>query len=263
MPLMILGYLLVFFFGASIFSFVNVVVYRLPRKLNYVSGRSMCPQCGKALKPQQNIPIFSFLFLRGKCAFCKAPIPLRYLLFELLGGALSIGTFLYYCNFSSFEYRSLLAYLLVFALCSVLTAVFFIDKDTMEIPNGLSISIAILGILSIFLFPEVSLLDRGIGVLCVSVPFFLLTLAIDGAFGGGDMKLMAAAGLFLGWKLTLVALFISLITGGGYGAYLLLTKKKGRKDHFAFGPFLCTGIMLSWFFGTSILNWYLGFFTQI
>lgn len=248
-------------FGASVFSFVNVVVYRLPRKMNYCTGKSICPACERALKGAQMIPVFSYLFLRGKCGYCKSAIPFRYVFMEIIGGVLALFTFIWYVDFIHFEMSALFKFLLVFTFLSVLAAIAFIDADTMEIPNGLVLFAAVLGLGAVFLFPQISLIDRGIGILSVSVPFLLLALAISGAFGGGDIKLMAACGLFLGWKLNLVALFFALITGGAYGVYLLASKKKGRKDHFAFGPFLCAGVALSLFFGQLALNGYLGFFS--
>lgn len=254
-------YLIVFMLGASVFSFVNVVVYRLPRKMNYLTGKSICPACEKELKGTQMVPVFSYLLLRGKCGYCKSPIPGRYVLMEISGGVLALFTFLWYVDFNHFEMSALFRFLLVFAFLSVLAAIALIDAFTMEIPNGLVIFAAALGVGAVFLFPQISLIERGVGVLSVSVPFLLLALAINGAFGGGDIKLMAACGLFLGWKLNLTALFFALITGGGYGVYLLAAKKKGRKDHFAFGPFLCAGAALSLFFGQLALDWYMGFFT--
>ena len=253
-------YFVIFLIGASVFSFLNVVVYRLPRKMNYVSGHSVCPNCENKLKWYQLIPIFSYIFLGGKCGFCKNKISFRYTLMEILGGVFALGSFLWYVDLFNLDFYALLRSILVFALLGVLTTIAFIDGDTMEIPNGLVIFVAVFGILSYFLFPEIGIMDRIIGIFSVSVPFLLLTLAIDGAFGGGDIKLMAACGLFLGWKLSLVALFFALLTGGAYGIYLLISKKKDRKDHFAFGPFLCVGVALSQFFGQIVLNWYLGFF---
>lgn len=253
-------YFVIFMFGAAVFSFLNVVVYRLPRKLDYVKGRSACPNCGNELKWYHMIPVFSYLFLRGKCGFCKAKISFRYTLFELMGGVFAVFSFFYYTGNIKFDYTALLRALLMFAFLGALTVIAFIDADTMEIPNGLIIAVAIIGLISILLFPEIGLLDRGIGIVCVSVPFLLLALVIEGAFGGGDIKLVAATGLLLGWKLNLVGLFFALLTGGAYGIYLLAAKKKGRKDHFAFGPFLCFGMAASAFFGDAVLGWYLGFF---
>jgi leader peptidase (prepilin peptidase)/N-methyltransferase len=255
-------YIIIFMLGASVFSFLNVIVYRLPKGMNYISGRSACQSCGNELKWYHMIPVFSYLFLGGKCGFCKKKISFRYTLMELLGGALAVGTFRYYIGnqLINFEYSNLLKFLTAFAFICVLVTIAFIDMDTMEIPNGLVIFAAAFGLLSIFVFPEITLLDRAIGLFSVSVPFLLITLLIDGAFGGGDIKLMAATGIFLGWQLNLVALFLALLSGGGYAAYLLISKKKGRKEHFAFGPFLCAGVILSLFFGHTLLNCYLSLF---
>ena len=98
-----------------------------------------------------------------------------------------------------------------------------------------------------------------IGMVCISVPMLLLCLAIPGAFGGGDIKLMAAAGLFLGWQHTLLAMFFGILGGGFYGMYLLAARKADKKDHFAFGPFLCVGIVLALLFGDPVLAWYCRF----
>ena len=101
---------------------------------------------------------------------------------------------------------------------------------------------------------------RNLGTLLTAgVPMFLLCLVIDGAFGGGDIKLMAAAGLFLGWQNTLLAMFFGIVFGGIYGIYLLAAKKAGKKDHFAFGPFLCAGIVIAMLFGGPVLEWYCAF----
>lgn len=106
--------------------------------------------------------------------------------------------------------------------------------------------------------PGISLISRVLGIFVVSVPLFLLTLLIPGAFGGGDIKLMAACGLFLGIKLTLISFAFAVLTGGVYGSWLLVMKKKNGKEHFAFGPFLCLGMAAALFIGDKVWNWYAG-----
>lgn len=251
-------YFIIFLVGASVFSFLNVLAYRLPRGMNFLTGRSVCPECGEELRWYQMVPVASYLILGGKCGFCRCRIPFRYLASELLGGALAVLTAL--CFGWELSVMAMLRGLAVFAFLGVLYAVALIDGDTMEIPNGLVIAAGILGLIACLLFPEPALWERAVGVLSVSLPLLLISLAVEGAFGGGDIKLMAACGLFLGWKLNLVALFFALMGGGAYGVYLLAAKKKGRKDHFAFGPFLCAGAALSLFLGERVLSWYLGFF---
>lgn len=252
-------YFIFFWIGASIFSFVNVLIYRVPRKISFVGGRSFCPSCKSKLKPYDMIPVFSYVFLGGKCRNCKAKIPFRYLLVELLGGVCAVqSAMLVPFDDGGVVVYFLRVFLFIFA-AALLAAVAFVDIDTMEIPNGFVLAFVCLGILSVFLFPDLSIVMRFIGCFAVSAPMLLLALLIPGAFGGGDIKLMAAAGLFLGAKLVAAAFFFSVLTGGVYGIYLLAGKKKGGKDHFAFGPFLCAGIWTSICWGSDVISWYLGF----
>lgn len=252
-------YILIFLFGASVFSFVNVLVYRVPKQLPFGNERSFCPSCGKMLKGYDMVPVISYLFLGGKCRYCKSRISLRYPLIELLGGLLALLTFYNFGNDGMYTVKVFGQIGIVFSILALLTAVTFVDIDTMEIPNGFVIAILICGILSMLFFPELSVLSRAIGIFSISVPLTLITFAIPGAFGGGDIKLMAALGIFLGWKLSIVAFFLAVLSGGGYGIYLLAARKKGRKEHFAFGPFLCIGTAVSIFYGYQLIDWYLGF----
>jgi leader peptidase (prepilin peptidase)/N-methyltransferase len=152
-----------------------------------------------------------------------------------------------------------LAAVLYFAVLCILLVITRIDAETMEIPNGLVIALLVCGVLAVFVAPEVSLLSRVIGLFCVSVPLLVITIIIPNAFGGGDVKLMAAAGFLLGWQNVLVALFIGILIGGGWGIYLMASKRKGAKEHFAFGPTLCIGISTALFFGERLIAWYLSF----
>lgn len=252
-------------FGACVFSFLNVLIYRVPRKLNWVSGRSMCPQCEHALAPKDLVPVFSWLFLRGKCRYCGAPIRARYTAVELLGAVCAL--------FCLCVWGPTLATVFGFALCALMTTVAFIDHDTREIPNGLVVATAVLGALALVIelvtpsvlpgavFPaaDVTWLDRVIGVFAASVPLLLVAL-LTGGFGGGDIKLMAALGLALGWKLTLLTLFGGIVLGGIYAICLLVSKRAGAKDAFAFGPFLCLCAIISSAYGNGLIQSYLGLF---
>lgn len=252
-------YIFIFLFGASVFSFINVLIYRVPREMKFGNERSICPTCGKMLKGYDMVPVFSYLVLGGKCRFCKSSISPRYPLIEAAGGFLAV---LSAYEFGQLQMCSVWAAAragVVFLLLAILMAVAFVDIDTMEIPNGFVIAALICGLLSIILFPEVTLWGHFIGFFSVSVPLALITMIIPGAFGGGDIKLMTALGLFMGWKISITAFAIAVLSGGAYGIYLLAGKKKGRKDHFAFGPFLCLGTATAIFYGTSIIEWYLGF----
>ena len=145
----------------------------------------------------------------------------------------------------------------VFSLLTLLLIIAQIDQQTMEIPNGLVIACIVPAAMAVFAFPDVTLTERLIGFFSVSLPLFAITLAVPGAFGGGDIKLMAVIGFFLGWKMSLTAFMIAVFSGGIYGIGLLLSKKKGAKEQFAFGPFLCAGTALTLFVGEWLLSWYL------
>lgn len=241
---------IIFVTGACLFSFLNVVIFRVPRKQSFVKGFSVCPACGHRLGATDLVPIVSWLFLRGRCRYCKARIGVRDTLVELLGGLLAL---LCLHHFGENPSAALTAY----AFLCILTVVTFIDMDTMEIPDGCHLAILVTAAVSLLTLPQVSILQRLIGSICLSVPLTLLTLWIPGAFGGGDIKLTAAAGLLLGWKLLLVSFGLAILLGGSWGIYLLASKKKNRKDHFAFGPFLCIGMAIGLLYGQELLNGYL------
>jgi leader peptidase (prepilin peptidase)/N-methyltransferase len=143
--------------------------------------------------------------------------------------------------------------LTLLVLC-ILTAIAIIDAKTMTIPNALNLALLVCGILAIFIVSETTLLSRFIGALCISVPLLLITILVPDAFGGGDVKLMAAAGFLLGLQSILAAACIGIFIGGVYGIYLLASKRKTAKEHFAFGPALCVGIALVLLFETDIAS---------
>ncbi len=240
--------LLIWLAGASVFSFINVLIYRVPRAQSFVSGHSCCPKCRHRLQAADLIPVLGRVLLKGKCRYCKEPIPVRDTWIEVLGGCIAL-----LCVYKT-GYTA--AAVTEFVFLAILTAVAFIDVDTMEIPDGLVLALAVTGVISLVTIPDKPLAERVIGMISASVPLLIITLAVPGAFGGGDIKLMAASGILLGWRLSLLALFLAILTGGLYGIYLLAAGRKGRKDHFAFGPFLCLGMLTALFWGGEILRWY-------
>lgn len=246
-------FLFVFFVGLCIGSFLNVLAYRIPNRLDFVRGRSFCPTCRHTLAARDLVPVFSWLALKGKCRYCGARISPRYCVVELVTGVLAVVC--------AVAFAGTLAAFVAFAACCILLVISLIDMDTQEIPDGLVIALAVVAIAAIWAMPGQTIVSRLIGMVCVSVPMCLLDLFIPTSFGGGDIKLMAAGGFLLGWKLTLLAMFFALIGGGGYGMYLLASKKAGRRDHFAFGPFLAGGVALALFVGEPILRWYAGLFS--
>ena len=248
-------YILRFSFGACIFSFLNVVIYRLPTGESITRGRSHCPGCNRTLTPIELIPCLSYLLQNRRCRGCKMKISGRYFAVECFGGAafLYCGAFFGYGEWGILSLRALLA----FTYLGVLTVIAFIDWDTRIIYDRFHIIIILLGIAAVWLSPEHTLPDRLIGAVIVSLPMLGLALAIAGAFGGGDIKLMAASGWLLGWRAMIPAIFLGLITGGCYCIWMLARKKMTRKDHFAFGPFLALGLGAAFFYGDEILRWYL------
>lgn len=246
-----------FMMGASVFSFLNVVIVRLPKEETVIAGRSHCPRCGRILKPKELIPCVSFLVLRGKCLGCGQKISLRYFVNELLGGAAFVGCGLIY-GCGSLGLLSLRGWL-AFAYLGILLVVAWMDWDTRIIYDRFHIGIFLLGILALWLFPEHTILERLIGAAAVSLPMLLLSLLVEGAFGGGDIKLMAASGWLLGVRSILFAMFAGVVLGAVYCIGMMLRKKLSRKDQFAFGPFLAAGLCLALFWGDALMAWYLSF----
>lgn len=238
-------------FGLVVGSFLNVVIYRLPVKGKFFEkSRSYCPKCGAELKWYHNIPVFSYVFLRGRCAFCKEKISPRYPLVELLNAGLWVANYFVF---------GLSWNLLIWDVAvSALVAMAFVDIDTKEILYTFMIVIALCGAASIFVPQEVPVVwwERLLGMAVVSVPMLILAL-ITGGMGGGDVKLYVAIGLLLGWKLTLVSALIAIVLGG-IGAVLLIVLKKAKKgSEMPFGPYIALGVILAGYFGNDLIAWYL------
>jgi len=240
-------------FGACAGSFLNVVISRLPQKGAFLSkARSHCPKCGAVIRSYDLIPVLSFILLKGRCRDCRRLISPRIPLVELAGALSAVVCFIYF----GLTIRLILA----FGVIMILLAVALIDLDTSEIPHSLIIALIPFAIGAIWGWPAIILLDRAIGFFAVSLPLLLLAIVIPGAFGGGDIKLIAVCGFLLGWKNVVLAFFIAILLGGGYAVFLMLSRKRKRGDHMVFGPALCTGIAAAMFFGGEIIAWYLNFF---
>lgn len=245
-------YAFAFLFGICIGSFLNVVIYRVPNGLSIAKGRSFCPQCRGSVRGIDLVPVLGFLLLRGRCRHCGARISPRYPLVELLTGALAVLA----CWWYGFTWAAMVA----FTVLAILLAVAFIDADTMTIPNGLVLALLIPAVCAPFAFPETGWLSRGIGVVAVSLPLLLLSLVIPGSFGGGDIKLTAVCGFLLGWENMLLAAFLAILPAGAYAIFLLATKRRERRAHMAFGPFLAGGIAVAFLWGNSMISAYLSLF---
>lgn len=236
-----------FLFGITIGSFLNVCIYRLPQQISVAQGRSFCPQCHTQLKSTDLVPILSFLFLKGRCRYCQARISWQYPLVELLTGILYLIAFALY----PFQWRAIVVALFF----SVLLVIAFIDYQTRLIYDRTLVFILCLVPFYLFLPPALPLFEHVLGAFIISVPMFLLAYCFNG-FGGGDVKLVAVAGLFLGWKLMLITAFLSVISCGMLGLVLLASKKADRKTEIPFGPFLSAGMILAMIFGQPFWTWY-------
>lgn len=238
---------LLFIFGSIIGSFLNVVIYRLPKHESIVFGPSHCMQCNEKIKSYDLIPIVSYLILGGKCRHCHTKISVRYPIIEMVNGLLYVWIYS--------VHGLTLDSILLMAFASTLLVITMIDYDTMDIYDGTLIFILVLGVLrlalNLDLFP-----GAAIGGLIVSVPLYIIAVLTQG-IGGGDVKLMAVAGFFLGVKATIVGTFLGILTGGVWGIVLLAIFKKEGKAMIPFGPFLCLGMFLAILYGVQIADWYL------
>lgn len=231
-------------------SFLNVLIYRLPRGESVVWPGSHCPDCGQNLKAGDLIPVLSYIWQRGKCRYCGAKISLRYPLVELLTAAAFLLTYLQW----GISWHSLAGILLTFLLIPAAV----IDMDHGIIPDRISITGIIIGLLlSPFTAGFTSSL---LGVLIFGGTLFLAALISQGGMGGGDIKLAAAIGAFTGWPGALLAFILSSLLGATWVLILLLSKKADRKTAIKFGPFLALGGWVAFVWGTQIINFYLNQF---
>lgn len=246
-----------FVLGTVVGSFANVVIYRLPRGMS-LGGRSACPHCGNQIAWYDNIPLLSYIFLRGRCRVCKSRISLRYPLVELAVGVLWLAM-LWRLGF-----RPALPAFLVFAATLVILSA--IDLEHHRLPNKILLPGGIAGLVLLTVAAAFGsnwerLLGSGIGALAYGIPILAIALAFPAGMGGGDIKLAAYLGLHLGgfslWHV-LVGALVGIMLGGLSGTTLLVIGIKGRKDPIPFGPFMATGTIVSVLAGSQILDFWLG-----
>ena len=245
-----LMYILVFLFGITVGSFLNVCILRIPANESIVTGPSHCTSCGKRLKWYELIPLFSFLALRGQCSACKARISPQYPIVEAVNGGLWLLTF-FVLGFSP---QAALACL----FASALLTLSIIDARTREIPPGITLFILVLGVAATLLDLQ-NWLSHLIGFFAMSLPLYLILLITGGkGIGGGDIKLMAVCGLILGWKLVVLGFFFGCFAATIIHLTLMAIKKADRT--LSFGPYLSVGIFAALLWGTPVINWYLNMF---
>ncbi|RPI11526.1 MAG: prepilin peptidase [Zetaproteobacteria bacterium] len=242
-----------FLLGAIVGSFLNVCIHRLPQGESVVAPRSRCPACGAPIRAWDNIPLVSFLILRGRCRNCGQPISWRYPLVEALTGLL------FALIVARVGLTPLAASLLLFV--SALVVITFIDIDHQIIPNIVTLPGIPLGLLAGVLFGEPPVLDRVLGTLA-GAGFLYLVLLYGGAvygqdaMGEGDLNLIALVGAFLGWQAVVVTILLACLVGSVVGLSLIALKRLGRREHIPFGPFLSLGAVIALFCGQHLVAWY-------
>lgn len=246
--------LFAFLFGAVVGSFLNVCIYRLPNEESIITPRSRCPACLTPIRAMDNIPLLSFLLLRGRCRACGKSIAWRYPLVEALTGGLFALTV---ARFGvGFDTAFLLAFL------AGLVVVSFIDLDHQIIPNAITLPGIPLGLVAGFLGGEPPVLDRLIGALA-GAGFLYLVLYYGGTFygqeamGEGDLNLIALIGAFLGWRAVVITILVGCLLGAMVGVGLIALRRLSRRQHIPFGPFLAVGAAVALFWGDQLIAWYL------
>lgn len=249
MPVMLFIFLLFFLYGLCIGSFLNVVIYRLPLGLAIAKGRSMCPQCTHILKAKDLIPIFSFLFLQRKCRYCSTPIPWRYPVVETLTGVVF--------GLCGLVWGPTWYAVLLCLFFSVLIIAWFIDIDYTIIPDRLHVIILGIAFLSWFTGPYISLADRLIGGLGLGLVMLFISWLTRGGIGGGDIKLMAASGLLLGWQCLVPAFFLAYVLAAIWYIIPFLQKKLPPDYEAPMAPFFALALMVFSLFGQQLLRLWL------
>jgi leader peptidase (prepilin peptidase)/N-methyltransferase len=247
---MLLNYF-VFIFGAVVGSFLNVCIFRLPAKTSIIKPLSQCPHCHHPIRFYDNIPIISFIVLRGKCRDCDGKISWRYPLVELITAALSLLLFL--------QFGLTLRFLIFFIFTAVLIVITFIDLDHQIIPDVLTLpGIPVFFLLAIFVV-KIPWLEALIGLLIgggvlFAIAFVYELLTKREGMGGGDVKLLAMIGGFLGWKSLIFILLFSSFSGAIAGITAMIIKKQDMKYAVPFGPFLSAAAVAYLFWGDAFMR---------
>lgn len=245
-----------FIVGACIGSFLNVVIYRVPEGQSVISPASHCFACNHAIPFYFNIPILSYLILKGKCGFCKAPISMRYPLVELLTGLFALAIF--------FKFGLTPAAIFYFIFGAMLIAISFIDLDHQIIPDKLSLPGIVIFATSCLFVPQMRIDSVILGIITgggilYAVALFYYYLRKRHGMGGGDIKLLAMIGAATGVKGVLFTLFTGSVFGtfGGLAAMAVAGKSEKTKAKIPFGPFLSMGAVLYIFYGDAMIRWYI------
>jgi leader peptidase (prepilin peptidase)/N-methyltransferase len=251
-----IGLVVLAFLGLAVGSFLNVCLHRIPRGLSIVNPGSSCPECGYALRWFDNIPVVSYAVLRGRCRGCGAGISIRYPVVELI----TLAVFL--MHYAVFGWSALLVVRLLFA-CALIV-LFAIDLEHHLLPNVITLPGIGAGLLFSTVLPpglEAALIGTlvGGGVLWLIGEAYYRYAGQEG-MGGGDVKMLAMIGAFLGWKLVLVALVLSSVTGSVIGMLVILSRRGTMKQALPYGTFLALGGLVASLIGERIVAWYAGLY---
>lgn len=241
-------------FGAIVGSFLNVCIHRLPKEESIVKPGSHCPKCRTPIRYYDNIPVLSYLILGGKCRYCRASISIQYPIVEAITALSSFFLFIIFGVSLSFIYY--------FSFVAALIAITVIDLYHQIIPDVISLPGIVIGLLGSLIIPQITFWSSLIGALSGGGSLFLVATVYQWLFkregmGGGDVKLLAMIGAFLGWKAVILTILLSSFIGSIIGITVMFIKGKDFKYAIPFGPFLAMGAVISLFWGESIIRWYL------
>ena len=244
-----------FVIGAVLGSFLNVVIYRVPRGESVVRPPSACPACGTRLRWSDNVPVLSYVLLRGRCRYCGAAISPRYLVVEVLSGLLPVVLF------ARFGWGR--EFLVFWPLAYVLLVVSFIDLDLRIIPDRVTLPGIVVGLVAAPLLGLLGFWDSLLGVVAGGGALYVIGLLGEvilrkESMGGGDVKLAAMLGAFLGWKTILLALFVAFFLGAAVGTAVIAAKPRDWDRAVPFGPFIAIGALLVILWGHVAVGWYAG-----
>jgi len=241
-------------FGALVGSFLNVCIFRLPKEESIVWPGSHCPHCKNPIKFYDNIPLISYILLKGRCRHCHSPISFQYPLIE---GITALGSLILFMKFGPS-----LSYLFYFSFVAALIVITVIDLYHQIIPDVISLPGIGVGLLASLITPQITLFNSLIGILMGGGSLFLVATVYQWLFkregmGGGDVKLLAMIGAFLGWKAVILTILSSSLIGSITGIIVMVLKGKDFKYAIPFGPFLSLGAVISLFYGENLIRWYL------
>jgi leader peptidase (prepilin peptidase)/N-methyltransferase len=237
-----------FLVGACVGSFLNVVIHRLPNNQSIVAPGSHCPECGCPIRPWDNIPLVSWLLLGALCRDCGTAISPRYFIIELVTALLTMAI--------AVKYGLSLHTLALEGLAWGLVAATVIDLNYQIIPDEISVGALIIG-LAVSPFLPIGFREAAFGALLGGGIFFTMAILYPGGMGGGDIKLMAAIGSVVGWKMALMTIFAGSVMGAAAGLTMMAVTGLSRKARIPFGPFLAGGAIISILWGTDLVRAYL------